>query len=73
MNKQFSFSDALIYLKAGGRVARAGWNGKNMSLYLMTLGGFEPCVVMITATGHLQPGWLCSQADMLADDWMQVK
>ena len=29
------FSDALKYLKAGARVARSGWNGKNMWLILI--------------------------------------
>ncbi len=24
---------------------------------------------MFTASGDMQPGWLASQADMLADDW----
>lgn len=29
-------------------------------------------IVMWTAQGTWQPGWLASQADMLADDWMVV-
>ena len=29
-------------------------------------------VVMWTATGVWQPGWLCSQADLLANDWELV-
>lgn len=28
---------------------------------------------MRTATGEMQPGWLASQADMLADDWVIVE
>ena len=34
-----------------------------------------PCggyIVMWTAAGVWQPGWLASQADMLADDWVVV-
>lgn len=31
----FSFGDALVELKAGSRVARLGWNGKNMFLFLV--------------------------------------
>ena len=31
-----SFGDALNVLKAGGRVARSGWNGKGMWLVLVT-------------------------------------
>ncbi len=30
------------------------------------VGGY---IVMMTAQGIWQPGWLASQADMLADDW----
>lgn len=28
--RQFDFSEALVYLKAGHRIQRAGWNGKGM-------------------------------------------
>jgi hypothetical protein len=31
-----------------------------------------PCINMKTATGEIQMGWVASQADMLADDWMVV-
>ena len=27
---------------------------------------------MYTATGEMQPGWLASQTDMLADDWRNL-
>lgn len=30
-------------------------------------------LVMRTAQGNLQPGWLASQADLLADDWCVVE
>lgn len=33
--KQMDFGQALIQLKAGARVQRAGWNGKNMWLVLV--------------------------------------
>lgn len=32
----------------------------------------NPHIDMKTATGEMQPGWLASQTDMLADDWMLV-
>lgn len=32
----------------------------------------NPYIVMKTATGELQPGWLASQTDMLAEDWVVV-
>lgn len=30
---------------------------------------FHPSITMYTATGEMQPGWLASQADILAEDW----
>lgn len=74
-----TFSDALIELKNGARVARAGWNGKGMYLYLFIpnddagkrIPNHPPYVVMKTADDMHVP-WLCSQTDMLAEDWEVV-
>jgi len=33
----------------------------------------QPYLAMWTAAGQWQPGWLASQADILADDWMLVE
>lgn len=30
---------------------------------------FHPSMTMYTAQGEMQPGWLASQADILAEDW----
>lgn len=81
------FSEALLYVKAGKRVSRAGWNGKGMFIFLVPGSTFtvnrEPLlsilgegtqvnyhghVDMKTADGMIVP-WLCSQTDMLAEDW----
>jgi hypothetical protein len=35
MNDQMNFSDALEIIKQGGKVARAGWNGKGMFVFLV--------------------------------------
>lgn len=32
----------------------------------------NPHIDMKTATGEMQPGWLASQTDMLADDWQII-
>lgn len=72
MGSDFSFGVALKYLQDGSKVARSGWNGKNMWLKLqvpdahskMTL----PYIYMSTAQGDLVP-WLASQTDILATDW----
>ena len=86
MDFGMDFGDAIRLLKVGKCVARAGWNGKNMHLYLedkfsfLVKGGvyastarkYEPVICMFTAQGTHQPGWLASQADMLAHDWIVV-
>lgn len=85
------FSQALKLLKAGEKVARSGWNGKGMFLFLVQgstfnvsrpplLGiypegteiNYHAHVDMKTADGMIVP-WLCSQTDMLADDWVLVE
>lgn len=66
------FSAALTNIKAGVRMTRSGWNGKNMHVEIqrpdehskMTL----PYIFMTTAQGQRVP-WLASQTDILADDW----
>lgn len=64
-----NIGEAVQVMKAGKKVGRSGWNGKNMHLYLLgTLGSYEPCICMFTAQGKHQPGWLASQADLLAED-----
>ena len=91
------FGDALRALKAGNRVARAGWNGKGMWLahspgcfglpaekfwsvhnreFAAANGGEAtvlPCITMKTATGEILMGWLASQSDMLAEDWVVLE
>jgi hypothetical protein len=67
-----NFSGALNHAKAGSRIQRSGWNGKNMHVELVptTSAGVitEPFLAMRTAQGGLIP-WLASQADLLAEDW----
>lgn len=72
------FSEALRELKADGFVARTGWNGKGMYLFLVDAWKSEgstsprlPFVAMKTADGSIVP-WLCSHTDMLAEDWRLV-
>lgn len=68
-SKCFSFGLAVEYLKSGLKVSRSGWNGKGMYLYLEDVPAYDPYIVMHTAGGTKQPGWLASQADILAEDW----
>ena len=78
------FGDAIREMKAGKCVQRAGWNGKNMHIYLDEGGKYSvhggahnreymPMICMYTAQGTHQPGWLASQPDMLAEDWSVVQ
>lgn len=78
-----TFGLAIEALKEGKKVARDGWNGKNMWLsYLdpynnkqFTLhekdieGTFSPYIGMKTADNKYVP-WLASQTDILAEDWV---
>lgn len=76
MTNSINFGQAVEALKHGKRVARAGWNGKNMYLELqspdenskMTL----PYIYMFTAQGDYVP-WLASQTDMLSEDWTIIE
>ncbi len=79
-----AFGLALEAMKKGKKVARAGWNGKDMWLTLIegdayTLrdvfevdGKLLPWIGMKTAGDDIVP-WLASQTDMLAEDWMIVE
>jgi len=83
-----NFGQAIDILKAGGKVARHGWFGRDMFLYYVPaskfivnrpplLGiyppgteiGYSAHIDMKTAQGYCVP-WLCSQTDMLAEDWV---
>lgn len=85
-----TFSTALVLLKEGKKVARSGWNGKGMFVFLVPgstfkvnrppLLGIYPEGTEINYHGHVDMKtaddqvvpWLCSQTDLLADDWGEV-
>lgn len=90
------FGQALDNIKNGECVARAGWNGKNMGVwmecgclppYLKPPNGMDrslflieenakqavmPYLILRAADGSDVIGWLASQTDMLASDWMVI-
>lgn len=81
----FSFGDAIKYMKRGLKVARKGWNGKKQYIQLASgvsyktpEGEIVNCehdaignkAVAFVGTSGVQMGWLASQADMLAEDWV---
>lgn len=81
----FSFGDAIKCVKRGMKVSRKGWNGKKQYIQLASgisyktpTGDIVNCehdaignmAVAFVGTSGVQMGWLASQADMLAEDWM---
>lgn len=89
------FGWAIAQLKSGNRVAREGWNGKGMYLWLLPAAQVkaewckEPhlkalaeanggqiealgSIRMLTADKKVLTGWLASQSDVLAEDWVLV-
>jgi hypothetical protein len=81
-----NFGQAIEAMKLGHNIQRSGWNGKGMHIYLEqgrllpiahgaghgTTRVYDPVIVMYTAQGTHQAGWLASQADILAEDWQIV-
>ena len=75
-----NFGEAIEALKSGKKVAREGWNGKGMYVYLAdgnlltdAIGDgsfpFIDTIVIKTVDNKYCIGWLASQTDMLAEDW----
>lgn len=83
-----NFGQAIAALKKGKKVARAGWNGKNQYIELATCISYKNATgeivnceheaignkaIAFVGTSGVQIGWLASQADMLAEDWVIVE
>lgn len=83
----FSFGEAIQRMKRGQKVQRKGWNGKGQYIelasnisYVSAAGAVVNCehdaignkAIAFVGTSGVQMGWLASQADMLADDWIEV-
>lgn len=81
----FSFGDAIKYMKRGIKVKRKSWNEKEQYIelasnisYVTPSGNIENCnhdsignkAIAFVGTSGVQMGWLASQADMLAEDWV---
>lgn len=112
MEENLNFGQALEALKQGKRVAREGWNGKGMFIFMRPADElhiemvvdkvkslpqsvkdyyaqditnsdgeriitypddvvkFNAYLCMKAADGSIVNGWLASQTDMLAEDWI---
>ncbi len=105
------FGQAIAALKQGKRVAREGWNGKGMFIFMrpsdeldsafiiekvkslpqsvkdffkekekselpseqgLSRVKFGPYLCMYAADGSIVNGWLASQTDILAEDWVEL-
>jgi len=67
---------AVWHLRKGNRVRRVAWNGKGQML------GFENshvtgyntlAYVYVITIDRVRVPWVCSQEDLLADDWELVE
>lgn len=81
-----TFGFAIEAMKKGKKVARKGWNGKDMYLFKSPKVGcqmhkqytgkdindLQEFIVMKAADDTLVP-WLASQTDVLAEDWMIIE
>ena len=80
-----TFSAAIEAIKQGKRAKREGWNGKNQYIELAKNISYEAAdgkiinaeheaignkAIAFVGTSGVQLGWLASQSDMLAEDWI---
>lgn len=83
-----TFGLAIEAAKRGHKITRRGWNGKNQHVELAVCISYTNQdgnvvnaehkdignkALSFVGTSGVQMGWLASQADMLADDWMIVE
>lgn len=75
-----NFGDALEALKSRKKCARAGWNGKGQYVVLIPAGNamfqglpMQDCMGLKNAQGKMQPGWVPSIGDCMAEDWKTVE
>ena len=80
-----TFSEAIEAVKKGAKISRCGWNGKEQYVELATCISYINSrgelvnakhedvldhALAFVGTRGIQIGWLASQADMLAEDWL---
>lgn len=85
--KNLTFSSALYHCLNGAKITREGWNGKNQYVMIGHNFSFKThdgeiinanhdqagsSALVFVGTSGTQVGWLASQADMLASDWMVI-
>jgi hypothetical protein len=83
--KDVGFDKVIKAIKSGKKAKRKGWNGKEQYIELATNVSYKNtngetvnadhkeatnCAIAFVGTSGVQLGWLASQADMLANDWI---
>ena len=83
--KYATFGEAIEAVKKGAKISRVGWNGKEQYVELAKCISYVNAdgkvvnaehdditdrALAFVGTRGVQIGWLASQADMLAEDWM---
>lgn len=79
----YDFSDALKALKERKRIKRLNWNGNTQwvvlidpgnAMHVSTAGAFDmqKCFGLKNAQNKMQPGWVPSIGDLLAEDWVVI-
>lgn len=87
VQSEHGFDYAITRVKDGYKMKRKGWNGKDQYIELATNVSFTRPngeivnvnhdamgnkAIAFHGTSGVQLGWLASQADMLAEDWIEV-
>ena len=87
MEQTFNFGYAIEAIQNGKRAARKGWNGKHQYIELACNISYVNAngeiinvnhdaignhAIAFVGTSGVQLGWLASQADMLAEDWVII-
>ena len=82
------FGEAIKKVKAGSKIQREGWNGKEQYVELASSVSYVNAqgkivnvehaaignkALAFVGTSGVQLGWLASPADMLAEDWKCVE
>lgn len=82
---EYQAKTAIKEFQRGFKVARKGWNGKKQYVQLATGISYKDAdnqivncehdaignkAIAFVGTSGVQMGWLASQADMLAEDWV---
>ena len=78
-HRLLNFSEALRCVQVGERLTRKTW--ENDDIYIFFVPGYSskelgykvlPRIDIMTEDGSVQPGWIASQDDMLAEDWLML-